>query len=163
MASNQEPGGWRRLWGEYRPALALATLCAALVTTFLAQASLRKARLELGAAQQRLAQATAKDKESQDRVALAAFASEFLRQAARQQLQPERWADQAIAVSQARIGRPEAVSLLLQAQNHAGHVFGAQEFDISSASLKAGLFVDTAARGEELVVTLRGRTTFRTQ
>lgn len=153
----------RRLWTGHRPALASAALAVAMAVTGFSQASLGKARLEVRAAQQRLAQARGDDKASQQRVALAQFAAVFMREARRLQLQPGRWADQAMGVRQARMGRAEAVALLLQAQNHEGHVFGAQEFDISSSSLKSGLFTETAEPREELVLTLRGRTIFRTR
>jgi hypothetical protein len=128
-----------------------------------AQSRLRDGRLAVRAAEQRLAQATLEDKQSQQRVALAQFAGSFMKQAARLQLDPSRWAEQAIAVRQGRMSRLDAVALLLQAQTHEGHVFGAQEFDISSASLQSGLFVDASSPKEELVVTLRGRTRFKTR
>lgn len=141
-------------------ALALLALMAGFFRW--ASGDLAAARLELGAAQQRLAEAQQEEARTIELAKRAQLALGLMRDAQSNGLAHTAWAERRFNIKQAIMSRAAANALMSEMVRSRDRLFGAEEFELSVRQSSEGLFSNVADPQSTVQVSVRGSLLFRT-
>lgn len=145
-------------------------LCIALTAFFIAilllkysHALARQGRMRIVVAQQRLSEAVQREDVARRASERARLGREFLGAATRSGFASHDWDERRFNFKQLSMTRQAVNAMLTEVRRTPGHLFSAEQFDVSVKQQTEGLFYSPQVSNSELLVTLKGTTLFRTE